>query len=216
MDILFPSHSGSYTTASACRHELAQPAIREGRAKSGAPLNFRLGVTHMSEKQAIEKATAEGFLVLYNQLQGTDFQIVEMSDAPDVRCVDSLGKTLNLEITTTEDRPGDIKAVLGRSNGRSLEALRAHVERVARGEEQPQFSSLSDEVSDQLVERLQSKMMNDYGSNAALVVRDTSGVDWDWDDVIPAIRCRLDLAKNPFSQGIWVLSRVKDRLFQIK
>ena len=170
----------------------------------------------MSEKQAIEKATAEGFLVLYNQLQGTDFQIVEMSDAPDVRCVDSLGKTLNLEITTTEDRPGDIKAVLGRSNGRSLEALRAHVERVARGEEQPQFSSLSDEVSDQLVERLQSKMMNDYGSNAALVVRDTSGVDWDWDDVIPAIRSRLELTKNPFSQGIWVLSRVKDRLFQIK
>ena len=171
----------------------------------------------MSEKQAIEKATAEGFLVLYNQLQGTDFRIVEMSDAPDVRCRDSLGKTLNLEITTTEDRPGDIKAVLGRSNSRSLEALRAHKdkERVARGEEQPQFSSLSDEVSDQLVGRLQSKMMNDYGSIAALVVRDTSGVDWDWDDVIPTIRSRLDLTKNPFSQGIWVLSRAKDRLFQI-
>lgn len=169
----------------------------------------------MSEKQAIERATAEGFLVLYNQLQGTDFRIVEISDAPDVRCVDSLGNPLNLEITTTEDRPGDIKAILGRSNGRTLEALRAHLERVARGEEQPQFSSLSDEVSDQLVERVQSKMMNDYGLNAALVVRDTSGVDWDWDDVIPAICSRLDLKRNPFSRGIWVLSRVKDRLFQI-
>lgn len=174
-----------------------------------------MGVTHMSEKQAIEKATAEGFLVMYNQLQGSDFRIVEMSDAPDVRCKDSLGNTLNLEITATEDRPGDIKAVLGRSNSRSLEALRAHVERVARGEEQPQFSSLSDEVSDHLVERLQSKMMNDYGSNAALVVRDTSGVDWDWEDVIPTIRSRLDLTKNPFSQGIWVLSLAKDRLFRI-
>lgn len=169
----------------------------------------------MSEKQAIEKETAEGFLVLYNQLQGTDFRIVEMSDAPDVRCMDSLGKTLNLEITTIEDRPGDIKAVLGRSNSRSLEALRAHMERVARGEEQPQSSSLSDEVSDQLVGRLQIKMMNDYGSNAALVVRDTSGVDWDWDDVIPTIRSRLDLTKSPFSQGIWALPRAKDRLFQI-
>lgn len=169
----------------------------------------------MSEKQAIEKATAEGFLVLYNQLQGTDFRIVEMSDAPDVRCVDSLGKALNLEITITEDRLGDIKAVLGRSNSRSLEALRPHGERVARGEEQPQFSSLSDEVSDQLVGRLQSKMMNHYGSYTALVVRDTSGVDWDWSYVIPTIRSRLDLTKNPFSQGIWVLSRAKDRLFQI-
>lgn len=170
---------------------------------------------HMSEKQAIEKATAEGFLVLYNQLQKSDFRIVEISDAPDVRCKDSLDKTLNLEITTTEDRPGDIQAALGRSNIRSAEALRAHLERVARGEEKLQFSSLSDEVSDQLVGRLQSKMMNDYGSNAALVVRDTSGVDWDWDDVIPTIRSRLDLTKNPFSLGIWMLSRAKDRLFQI-
>jgi hypothetical protein len=169
----------------------------------------------MSEKQAIEKGTAKGFLVLYNQVLGTDFRIMEMSDAPDARCMDSHRKTLNLEITTTEDRPGNIKALLGRSNSRSLEALRAHVERVARGEERPQFSSLSDEVSDHLVGRLQSKMMNDYGPNAALVVRDTSGVDWNWDDVIPVIRSRLDLTKNPFSQGIWVLSRVKDRLFQI-
>lgn len=170
----------------------------------------------MNETQAIEKATAEGFLALYNQLKGTDFQIVEMSDAPDVRCVDPLGKPLNLEITTTEDRRGDIKALLRGSNDRSLEALRAHMERVERGEERLQFSSLSAEVTDQLVERLQRKLMIDYGSNVALVVRDTSGVDWDWDDVIPAIRSRLNLAKNSYSQGIWVLSRAKDRLFQIK
>ena len=169
----------------------------------------------MSEKQAIERGTAEGFLVLYNQLLGTDFRIVEMGDAPDARCADSHGNALNLEITTTEDRPGDIKALLGRSNSRSVEALRAHVDRVARGEERPQFSSLSDEVSDHLVKRLKSKMKNDYGSNAALVVRDSSGVDWDWDEVNPAIRSRVDLTKNPFGRGIWLLSRVKDRLFQI-
>lgn len=169
----------------------------------------------MSEKQVIEKGTAEGFLALYNQLLGTNFKIVEMSDAPDARCADSHGIILNLEITTTEDRPGDIKALLGRSNSRSLEALRAHVDRVARGEERPQFSSLSDEVSDHLVERLRDKMKNDYGPNAALVVRDSSGVDWDWDDVIPSIRSRLDPSKNPFIRGIWLLSRVKDRLFQI-
>jgi hypothetical protein len=169
----------------------------------------------MSEKQAIEKATAEGFLVLYNQLQGTDFRIVEMSDAPDVRCKDSHGKTLNLEITSTEDCPGDIKAILGRSNSRSLESLRAHNERVARGEKQCRVNSLSNEVIDQLVERLRDKMMNDYGLNAALVVRDTSGVDWDWDNVIPVIRSQLGFTNHPFSQGIWILSRAKNRLFQI-
>ena len=169
----------------------------------------------MNEKQAIEKGTAEGFLVLYNQLFGTDFKVVEMADAPDVRCADSQGTTLNLEITTTEDGPGDIKALLRRSNSRSLEALRAHNERVARGEEQPQFSNLSDEVSNALVERLESKLNNDYGPNAALVVRDSSGVDWDWDLIIPVVRSRLGLTRNPFSHGIWVLSRMKDRLFQI-
>jgi hypothetical protein len=174
-----------------------------------------VGVTRVSEKQAMEKATAEGFLILYNKLSGTDFTIVKMSDAPDARCADTRGKTLNLEITTTEDRPGDIKALLGRSNSRSIEALRAHNERVARGEERPRFSSLWNEVSGHLVERLQSKMANDYGPNAALVVRDSSGVDWDWEDVIPAIRSRLALTKNPFSRGIWVLSRTRDRLFQI-
>lgn len=169
----------------------------------------------MSEKQAIEKATAEGFLNLYNKLRCTDFQITEMSDAPDVRCIDSLGNALNLEITMTEDRPGDIKAILGRSNDRSPEALRIHLARVVRGEERPHFSSLSDEVSDQLVERLQSKMKNDYGSNVALVVRDTSGVDWDWNGVISVIHSQLDLTKNPFSEGIWVWSRAKDRLYPI-
>jgi len=169
----------------------------------------------MSEKQAIEKATAERFLALFNQRRGTDFRIVEMSDAPDARCTDMHGCALNLEITTTEDRPGDIKALLGRSDSRSPEVLRSHIKRVARNEERPQFSSLSGDVSDHLVGRLRTKMMNDYGPNAALVVRDTSGVDWDWDDVIPFIRSRLDLTPNPFSQGIWVLSRVKNRLFQI-
>lgn len=172
-------------------------------------------MTTTSEKQAIEKGTAEGFLALYNQLLGTDFKIVEMADTPDARCADSHGNTLNVEITTTEDRPGDIKALLGRSNSRTLETLRAHVDRVARGEEPPQFSSLSDEVSDHLVERVRNKMKNDYGPNAALVVRDSSGVDWDWDEVIPSIRSRLDVMKNPFSRGIWLLSRVKDRLFQV-
>jgi hypothetical protein len=178
-------------------------------------MRVTLGVSGMSEKHAIERGTAEGFLFLYNQQFATDFRIVKMADAPDARCADSHGNILNLEITTTEDRPGDIKALLGRSNSRSLEALRAHVERVDRGEEFPQFSCLTDRVSDRLVERLKGKLKNDYGPDTALVVRDSSGVDWDWDVVIPAILSRLDLTKNPFSRGIWLLSRVKDRLFRI-
>lgn len=169
----------------------------------------------MNEKQKIEKGTAEGFLALYNQRCSTDFRVVRMSDAPDVACADSFGNTLHLEITATEDREGDIRALLGRSNDRSLEALCAHLDRVAQGEEQPQFSSHTGEVSDHLIARLIDKMSKDYGPNVALVVRDTSGIDWDWDDVIPAIRERLTQTRNPFSRGIWLLSRAKDRVFQI-
>jgi hypothetical protein len=174
-----------------------------------------MGVSSVSEKHAIERETAAGFLILYNQRFATDFVIVEMTDAPDARCADSHGNTMNLEITTTEDRPGDIKALLGRSNSRSPEALSAHVERVARGEELPQVSCLTDEVSDHLVERLDRKLKKDYGPDIALVVRDSSGLNWDWDVAMPVICRRLDLTKNPFSRGIWLLSRTKDRLFQI-
>ena len=187
----------------------------DGNTIKAALSIYGLGITTVNEKRAIEKGTAEGFLSLYNGAFGTDFKIIEMSEAPDVRCVDSNGNPLNLEITTTEDRAGDIKALLGRSNDRSLEALRAHVDRVARGEERPQFSSFSDEVTDHFVATVKKKMKNDYGPEAALVVRDSSGVDWNWDDIAPSIRKSLSTTKNPFSRGIWVLSRVKDRLFRI-
>jgi hypothetical protein len=89
------------------------------------------------------------------------------------------------------------------------------LDRVERGLEKPQCSNLAEEVSDGLVQRLESKLKNDYGTNVALVIRDSSGVDWDWDLVIPALRSRLDLTESPFSHGIWLLSRVKDRLFRI-
>lgn len=169
----------------------------------------------MRETEKIEKGTAEGFLALYNQHFGTDFETVEVSDAPDVRCADSHGNRLNIEVTATEDRPGDIQALLQRSQSRSPEALQAHLDRVARGEEPLEFSSLSDEVLDHLVERIQHKMKKDYGQDVALVVRDTSGVDWEWNEVAPAIAARIDSRHNPFQRGIWVLSRTKDRLFKI-
>ncbi len=171
----------------------------------------------MNEKQKIEKATAEGFLALYNVRFGTDFRFEYLADPPepDVHCTNSKGQPLNLEITATEDRTGDIKALLGRSDSRSIEALEAHLERVQQGKEQPMFSSLSDEVSDNLVKRIQAKLQNSYGLVVALVVRDASGVDWDWHFVVPALRARLNLSQTTFDRGVWIISRTMDRLFQI-
>jgi hypothetical protein len=169
----------------------------------------------MNEKTNIEQGTADGFLSIYNPHHGTDYEIIEVSDAPDIRCRDSEGSELNLEITTTEDNDRDIQALLGRSNHLSIEALEKHNERVAAGLEKPKINSLSGNVSDNLIARIQSKLNKDYGNNVALVVRDTSGCDWELDEVENEIRSRLDLSRNPFEKGIWVLSRVKNKLFRI-
>ena len=91
----------------------------------------------MNEKEAIEKATADAFIKLYNSEMGTSFSIVEYSDAPDICCQDLKGNRFNFEITLTEDRPKDIQALLGRSNHRSLEALKKHLADIKSGKANP-------------------------------------------------------------------------------
>ena len=91
----------------------------------------------MNEKEAIEKATANAFIKLYNSEMGTSFTIVEYSDAPDIRCKDQDGNIFNFEITLTEDRPKDIQAALGRSDHRSVDNLRKHREEVKAGKANP-------------------------------------------------------------------------------
>ena len=169
----------------------------------------------MNEKEQIEQATAEGFLNLFNSQQGTDYQVFKLSDAPDVICKNSQGKQLNLELTTTGDKEGDIKAALGRSNTNDLDALKEHLERVKSGQEDVQHSSLSSDVSTALVECIMKKLMKRYGPNTALVVRDISGVDWDWSLEVDAIKKRIAAVPNHFDRGIWILNRNKTRLYRI-
>lgn len=173
----------------------------------------------VSEKKAIERATAEGFLKLYNERFATDYKIVDMPEPPDpdVLCADARGMCLNLEITSTEDQPNDIKAFLGRSDHLSLKALRANNQR----RDPPLFRAFTESpggrptVVDQLVSGLAAKMRKDYGGDVALVVRDTSPIDWDWDRAVDLIRDRINLSTCPFDRGIWLLSRSKDQLFEI-
>jgi hypothetical protein len=171
----------------------------------------------VNEKQAIEAGTADGFLHLYNSMKGTSFRIVRYGDSPDVECADRDGRRLNLEITLTEDRPRDIQALLGRSEHRSLDDLRKHLEDVRAGMADPleRVSSLNGNVACSLAVRLRSKFKMRYGPHTALVIRDSSGVDWDWDLEIPEIRRQLASEANPFDEGVWILNRTKDRLFQL-
>ena len=168
----------------------------------------------MNEKEAIERATADAFIVLYNTQMGTSFVILEHSDAPDFLCKDPAGNVFNFEVTLTEDHRGDVKAALGRSNHRSPEALKKHLSDVEAGRAHPMewTSCLQGNVAGNMVRCIQKKLTKDYGPNVALVVRDTSGCDWDWDSVADQIKHDHNFELNPFDKGIWVISRSKDRI----
>ena|SRR5215475_1344863 len=74
-------------------------------------------------------------------------------------------------------------------------------------------SSLEDNVTESLKERLQAKMAKRYGPNTALVIRDTSGVDWNWDVMVGDLKTSFSDQLNPFDRGIWLLNRSKDGFF---
>ena len=171
----------------------------------------------MNEKEAIEKATADAFIELYNREMGTSYTIVEYSDAPDIRCKDKEGKVFNFEITLTEDRPKDIQAALGRSDHKSIEALRQHLVDVRAGKANPleRGSCLQENVVYMIVDRIRPKLQKDYGPFVALVIRDSSPVCWDWDLVLDQIKSMLYLQKNPFDKGLWIVSFRKDRIYRI-
>jgi len=169
------------------------------------------------EKKAIEKATAEAFLKLYNQNMNTSYRIVEHSDSPDIRCEDTQGNKMNLEIVLTEGQPGDIAARLGRANHRSLEALKTHLAELDAGKASvfDRVSVLPGNLSAMVINRIQEKLKKDYGPNTALVVRDTCPAEPDWDFVVDEIRLHIDLSHNPYDKGIWIISNAKDRIFSI-
>jgi hypothetical protein len=117
----------------------------------------------------------------------------------------------------TEDRDGDIPAILGRSDSRNnVPAVPDNKTKRDCRKELPIYLKYHHNNSlSQVVNRIKNKMKKDYGSNVALVVRDVSGCDWDWDMHARNVRELLDLDNNPFDKGIWIISRAKDRVFNI-
>lgn len=171
----------------------------------------------MNEKRDIEVGTADGFVRLYNAEKGASLRVVRHGDSPDVECEDNNGRKLNIEITLTEDRSRDIQALLGRSDYRSPEALRKHLEDVHAGRADPldRVSALNGNVASSLALRLRSKFLKRYGTHTALVIGDSSGVDWDWYLELPNLRQELASEVNPFDEGVWIINRTKDRLFRL-
>lgn len=173
----------------------------------------------MTEKEDIELETAEKFIELYNSQMGTSFSIVKHSDAPDFYCQDKESTKLKFDVTLTEDRPGHIAALLGRSDAiPTTEELRRHNEAVKRGEASifETVSCLQDNVFQMAKNTIQCKIDKmRYGSNTALVVRDTSGLPWSWETVLVDLASSLDLRNNPFDKGIWLIAFSSNKIFRI-
>ncbi len=175
----------------------------------------------MKEKEKIEIATVEAFLKDYNFRNKKCFKIIkhntETEAGPDFECGDSLGDKLSIEVTCTEDRPGDMQAILGRSDHKSLNALKTHLEDVEGGKANvfDRVSCFQGNVFQQICSRINKKLLKDYGVNVALVIRDTSPLDWDWNLEKQNIKKFLRGKRNPYGKGIWVVSYSKDCIYHI-
>lgn len=169
------------------------------------------------ETQKIEFATAEGFFALYNARHQSSFAVTRIAghgEVPDVFAKDDDGNEFNLEITLTEDRPGNIAAALGRSDALSIDSLKRHVEAVRAGKEQPRITSLQDNALPMLLQRIDKKLNMRYGRNTALVIRSTC-IQWDWEQALPTIQAYLNGKTIPFDLGIWLLAFNKESVVQV-
>ena len=151
----------------------------------------------LSEKQRIEKATAELFLKIYNAKFGTGYQIQELSDTPDVICIDkNSDEVLKLEISLLEDLPGDVPYQLGRNRKPISPTTRTTA------------VSFWDDTVKQLQKSLENKLLARYDSNTALVLRQVS-ILWepeDWEVVAHRFRNGVLVGKeNNYGKGVWII-----------
>ncbi len=163
----------------------------------------------MTKKERIEKFTAESFIAIYNVQFGTNFAIEQHSDNPDFICKDKDGNELKLEVTLTENQDNDIKAALGRSEHKDFEYVKKHGMGPA--------SALSGNVVERAYNRILGKMFKNYGVNVALVVRDASSLEWDWNICLPELKVKLENISNPFDKGVWILTITRDgnKIFRV-
>jgi len=60
-----------------------------------------------------------------------------------------------------------------------------------------------------------AKLNKDMGHSVALVIRDASPLDWNWEYVLEDIRTAIAPYKNPYDKGIWLASYSKGKMYRI-
>ncbi|GIN91118.1 hypothetical protein J22TS1_21690 [Siminovitchia terrae] len=114
-----------------------------------------------NKKEQIVVATVENCVLTYNNKSNTNFEVYELSDAPDIKYKDNqTNEELVLEITLYEDLKGEIAYLLGRRQEQPTSAITSNTTRQFEGDSLPI-----------LLEVIKKKLAKDYGKNVALVVR---------------------------------------------
>ncbi len=176
----------------------------------------------MNEKESIEAITVENFLNLYNRLNDSNYLVVKHSDSPDFICNDSRdNKTLNIEITMTQDKDKDIQSLLGRSMHRNIDSIKEKIQKVKNGElhYMEAITSYSDNTLPMLFSAIEKKLKKDYGKSVLLVVRDTSPLNWDHSIYIESISKKISImSPSPqkiFDKGIYLISSDLSQIYKL-
>jgi hypothetical protein len=176
----------------------------------------------MTEKDLIETSTAEHFLDLYNKQDKSNYIIKEHSDAPDFICLDlQKNKTLNIEVTMTQDKDKDIQALLGRSKHRNIDSIKDKIEKMKKGKLHYSEAVISfhHDTHTMLYTSIKKKIEKDYGSSVMLVIRDTSPLNWDYEPYIDEIQKTIDerfsTHDKVFDKGIWLIESTLDKIHKL-
>jgi len=149
------------------------------------------------KKKDAERSIATAFLALYNAEFSTQFQIAELSDAPDVRCRDpQSGRFLALEISLLDDFPGWIEHALAGKPQR----VSPHTGTTA--------VSFTEDVVPLFEQQIGRKLLSSYGAHTALVLFNTTALwgpsEWSFfkERYAPAL---LAGKENHYGGGVWII-----------
>ncbi len=210
----YPAHT---ITSKESRHEQTEnspsneyiAAINEGDAECSQLFESQLTewnliAEHDVKKRKIEMCTGRAFLEMYNKYKEENYLIAKHTDCPDLYCTNMKKEILNIEITLTQDDEKCIDCLL---NHKKVPKETNKVYRLDVG------------IKNNLVNRIRDKIdktKHYKDDNLALVVRDTSRLDWDWQ--LSGIYGDLSQvsALKYFNRGIWLINNDKNMLFELQ
>lgn len=158
-----------------------------------------------SEKQRIEMATVMYYLNYLNRLRGSDYSVQHHGDAPDFRIANSAGDRMDVEVTLSDDRDGDIAVLLGRKECRTPGPVLGGA----------QVDCSTGVPLGRLVEIVKAKSIKRYGDRCALVIRQASPVGWDLEHLAAGAREVLKNTRQPYTEGVWLISLYGDECVRL-